>query len=102
MDVCIAQNIVTKLFPSDRYYIDIPQSLVSGRHHQYPYSSASSSCHSLGLSNVIFSWHGYYNPQTEGPVPAFSVRIYCVRRFCVTMAEVSLTVTVDVLCLVPL
>lgn len=39
MDVCISQNIVTKLFPWNCYYIDIPKSLVSGRHYRYPYSS---------------------------------------------------------------
>jgi len=76
MDVCISQNIVTNLFPWDCYYIDIPKSLVSGRHYRYPYSSASSSCQGWGLSNVIFSQCGYHhlhNPQTEGPVPGFIV-----------------------------
>jgi hypothetical protein len=105
MDVCISQYIVTKLFPLDCYYIDIPKSQVSERHYRYPHYSASSSCQSLGLSNVIFSWCSYHyphNPQTEGPVPGFSVRIYCVRRFGFTMPEVSLTLTVDALCLVSL
>jgi hypothetical protein len=91
MDVCISQNIVTKLFPWDCYYMDIPKSLVSGRHYWYHYSSASSSCQGLGLSNVIFRWSGYYhldNPQTEGP--GFSVRIYHIRRFGFTVPEVSL------------
>jgi hypothetical protein len=65
------KNIVTKLFPWNWYYMDIPyymdvpKSPVSWRNYQYPYSSASSSCQGLGLSDGTFMWSGYrhhHNP----------------------------------------